>query len=69
MDKQAIYLETRMKAAVTQLQRAADDLANYLEEHPDLVGLSDDTAVGDNSRAALAGARAWRSLLGGAADV
>jgi hypothetical protein len=63
MDNHAISLQRKMQRAAQDLHQSADALVNYLENHPDLNGLSDDSAEGDVARAALDGARRWRSMM------
>lgn len=61
MDKRAIELQQSMQQAVTALHKAADELVCYLEDRPAM--LERDDYYGDNARAALSGARAWRSMI------
>ena len=49
-----------MQATVAELHRLADALVNELEDSP-LIG--DESSAGDNARAALDGARAWRARV------
>lgn len=60
MDSHAIELQRAMQRAVSALHSAADDLVTYLEGTPIL---EEDSPAGDNARAALDGARAWRAVM------
>lgn len=59
-DPRFIQLQRNMVAAVTQLHGAADELVNELEGNP---LLDADSALGDEARATLTSARAWRSMI------
>lgn len=55
-----LQLQRAMERAAHDLHQAADALVNHLEDSPILTA---DTSEGDDSRAALDIARAWRALV------
>lgn len=60
MHARAQLLEKQMAHAATELHRLADELVNELEGTPIIEA---DSAAGDNARAALENARAWRARI------